>query len=314
MRSVVKISLLLVALAVSACRELPDYLVGDDVIARVGREYLTTEDIEANIPAGVSGEDSVAYVKSYVEKWFVRQLKIEEANMLFPESEHDIEKLVEDYRQSLLTSRVDQYYIDKQMDKNVTDEQVAEYYNSHKADFTLDRTLVKGRVLRFDATYRQTKKLKELMQKALTSADAEKSFSDLCEKHGFKLIDNRTTWINFPDFIANLPVLAAQDNEPLLDKMGVQEMKMGKDCYYFDFTSVCRKGNVAPLEIVADNIRRILLTRRRAEVIKAHEVEILQAAEAEERLRRFGALEQNEDKGVKGEEENATSGKKELGK
>lgn len=291
MRSFVKISFFIVALAVMSCRELPDYLVGDDVIARVGREDLTKDDIAEVLPKGVTGEDSVAYVKTYIEKWFIRQLKIQEANQLFPESEHDIEKLVEDYRQTLLTSRVDQYYIDKQMDKEVTDEQVAEYYNSHKADFTLDRTLVKGRVLRFDASYRQTKKLKELMQKALTSADAEKSFSDLCEKNGFQLIDNRTAWINFTDFIANLPVLAAQNNEPLLDKMGVQEMKMGKDCYYFDFTSVCRKGNVAPLEVVVDNIRRILLTRRRAEVIKAHEEQILQAAEQEGRLRRFGAVE-----------------------
>lgn len=63
---------------------------------------------------------------------------------------------------------------------------------------------------------------------------------------------------------------------------------MGKDCYYFDFTSVCRKGNVAPLEVVADNIRRILLTRRRAEVIRTHEEEIFRTAEAEGRLRRFG--------------------------
>ena len=288
MRNTVKISILLLAFTAMSCRELPDYLVGDNVVARVGREDLTREDIAQLIPAGVTGEDSVAFAKACVDKWFVRQLKIEEAEALFPESEHDIEKLVEDYRQSLLTSRVDQYYIDKQMDKTVTDEQVAEYYNAHKADFTLDRTLVKGRVLRFDAAYRQSKKLKEQMQMAATSADAEKTFSDVCEKQGFQLIDNRSEWINFSDFLANLPVLAAKDNEPLLDKLGIQEMKMGKDSYYFDFTSVCRKGNVAPLEVVADNIRRILLTRRRAEVIKQHEEQIFQSAQAEGRLRRFG--------------------------
>lgn len=287
MRRLVKIYLLMLALVVSSCRELPDYLLGDGAIVRVGREVLMKEDIADILPAGLSGEDSVAYVKAWVDKWVVRQLKIEEANTLFPESEHDIEKLVEDYRQSLLTSRVDQYYIDQQMDKNVTDDEVAEYYNAHQADFTLDRTLVKGRVLRFDASYRQTKRLKEQMQKAASSAEGEKSFSDVCEKNGFQLIDNRSAWVNFSDFLANLPVLAAQDNEPLLDKMGVQEMKMGKDCYYFDFTSVCRKGNVAPLEVVAENIRRILLTRRRAEVIRSHEEQIVRNAEQQGVLRRF---------------------------
>lgn len=288
MRSLLKISLMVATLWVVSCRELPDYLVGDNVIARVGREDLTREDIAATLPAALTGEDSVAYVKAYVDKWFVRQLKIEEAAKLFESSEQDIEKLVEDYRQSLLTSRVDQHYIDQRMEKEVTDEQIAEYYNAHKSDFTLDRTLVKGRVLRFDAAFRQSKKLKEQMKKALASAEAEKSFSDVCEKQGFELIDSRAEWVNFSDFLAHLPVLAAEDNEPLLDKLGVQEMKMGKDCYYFDFTSVCRKGNVAPLEVVADNIRRILLTRRRAEVIRTHEEEIFRTAEAEGRLRRFG--------------------------
>ena len=45
MRRLVKIYLALVALVAVSCRELPDYLVGDDVVARVGREDLTKEDI-----------------------------------------------------------------------------------------------------------------------------------------------------------------------------------------------------------------------------------------------------------------------------
>ena len=288
MRRLLNILLLAIPLMVGSCRELPDYLLGDDVVARVGRHLLTREEIAEVLPLGVKGADSVSYVKNYVDKWLVRQLKIQEANTLFPESEHDIEKLVEEYRGSLLTSRVDQYYIDRQMDAEVSDAQVAEYYNSHKNDFILDRTLVKGRVLRFDATYRQSKKLKASMQKATTSAVEEKSLVDVCEKNGFLLIDNRTTWVSFSDFLANLPITATQNNEPLLDKLGLQEMKMGKDCYYFDFTSVCRKGNVAPLEVVADNIRRILLTRRRAEIIHKHEEQILQSATADGSARVFG--------------------------
>lgn len=292
MHQILKISLLIALLAGVSCRELPDYLLGDDVVARVGRQVLTTEDVAEVLPVGVQGEDSVSYVRSYVDKWLVRQLKIQEANELFPESEHDIEKLVEEYRGSLLTSRVDQYYIEQQMNPEVSDEQVAEYYNSHKADFILDRTLVKGRVLRYDAAYRQSKKLKSSMAKATTSTVEEKSLMDVCEKNGFLLIDNRSTWVNFSDFLANLPITAAQDNEPLLDKLGVQEMKMGKDCYLFDFTSVCRKGNVAPLEIVSDNIRRILLTRRRAEIIRQHEEHILESATTDGRVRRFDVEQQ----------------------
>ena len=91
MSRLLKISFLIALLAMASCRELPDYLLGSDVVARVGRQLLTTEDIAEVLPMGVQGEDSVSYVKNYIDKWLVRQIKIQEANELFPESEHDIE-------------------------------------------------------------------------------------------------------------------------------------------------------------------------------------------------------------------------------
>jgi hypothetical protein len=227
-------------------------------------------------------------VKLYIDKWLIRQLKIEEANQLFSSSEKDIEKLVEDYRQSLLMNKVDQYYVEQQMSNDFTDEDILAYYNTHKSDFTLDRTLVKGRILRFDASYRQSKRLKEQMLKAASSTTDHKTFTDICEKNGFLLVDNRSEWINFADFLANLPTTKSQDYSSLLDKMGIQEMKANDACYYFDFTSVCRKGNVAPLELVADNIRRILITQRRSEIIKAHEDGIVKRAMGEGHARLYG--------------------------
>ncbi len=300
MRRLVDILLFVALLGVTSCRELPDYLVSDDTIARVGRNVLTQADMADVMPANLKGVDSAAFVKQYVDKWIVRQLKVEEANRLFSSSEKDIEKLVEDYRQSLLTSKVDQYYVDQQMDGNVTDEDVAEYYNTHKSDFVLDRTLVKGRIVCFPATYRQSKKLMEQMRKAATSQSDDKTFSEVCEKNGFQVVDNRAEWVNFADFLANLPTTRTQEYDYLLDKLGIQEMKANDVRYYFDFTSVCRKGNVAPLELVAENIRRILVTQRRSEIIKAHEESIVEQALKEEHVRIYkeseSASEQESDK------------------
>ncbi|MBR3911483.1 MAG: hypothetical protein IKJ48_02310, partial [Alistipes sp.] len=258
MRRLVDILLFVTLMMVTSCRELPDYLVGDDTIARVGRNELTVADMADVIPANLKGEDSVVFVKQYVDKWIVRQLKVEEADRLFSGSEKDIEKLVEDYRQSLLTGKVDQYYVDQQKGGEFTDEDIAEYYNTHKSDFVLDRTLVKGRIVGFPASYRQSKKLMEQMRKAATSQSDDKTFSEVCEKNGFQVVDNRAEWVNFADFLANLPTTRSQEYDHLLDKLGIQEMKANDVRYYFDFTSVCRKGNVAPLELVSENIRRIL--------------------------------------------------------
>ena len=281
MRRIINISLCIALLAVVSCRELPDYLVGSNTLARVGREELSITEVKQAIPSNLKGEDSVVFAKHYIDKWLVRQLKIEEADQLFPGSVNDIEKMVEDYRQTLLTGKVDQYYVDKLMNNELSDKDIADYYNTHKSDFTLDRTLVKGRILRFDGAYRQSKRLKEQMRKASASPTDAKTFSDVCEKNGFVLTDYRSEWISFSDFLANLPTTRSQDYDPLLDKMDIQEMEANGTRYYFDFTSVCRKGNVAPLESVSENIRRILLTQRRSEIIKTHEEEIVKRASDE---------------------------------
>ncbi len=281
MRRIVNISLFVLLATMVSCRELPDYLVSSNTLARVGRNQLTATEVKQAIPSNLKGEDSVAFAKHYIDKWLVRQLKIEEADELFSNSVNDIEKMVEDYRQTLLTSKVDQHYVDKLMSNELTDEDIANYYNTHKSDFTLDRTLVKGRILRFDGGYRQSKRLKEQMRKAAASPTDAKTFSDVCEKNGFVLTDYRSEWISFSDFLANLPTTLAQDYDPLLDKMDIQEMEANDIRYYFDFTSVCRKGNVAPLEVVKENIRRILLTQRRSEIIKTHEEQIVKQAKDE---------------------------------
>lgn len=281
MRRIINISLCAALLTLISCRELPDYLVGSNTLARVGRNELSITEVKQAIPSNLRGEDSIAFAKHYVDKWLVRQLKIEEADELFPGSVNDIEKMVEDYRQTLLTGKVDQYYVDKLMNNELSDKDIADYYNTHKSDFTLDRTLVKGRILRFDGAYRQSKRLKEQMRKASASPTDAKTFSDVCEKNGFVLTDYRSEWINFSDFLANLPTTRSQNYDPLLDKMDIQEMEANGTRYYFDFTSVCRKGNVAPLESVSENIRRILLTQRRSEIIKTHEEEIVKRASDE---------------------------------
>ena len=51
MRRLVNILLFVALFAVTSCRELPDYLVGDDTIERVGRNELTTADIADVMPA-----------------------------------------------------------------------------------------------------------------------------------------------------------------------------------------------------------------------------------------------------------------------
>lgn len=73
MRRLIHILALVALLATVSCRELPDYLVGDDTVARVGRDELTIHEIAEAVPANLTGNDSLSFAKQYVDRWIVRQ-------------------------------------------------------------------------------------------------------------------------------------------------------------------------------------------------------------------------------------------------
>ncbi len=266
-------------LLAAGCQELPNYFVGDNTLARVGRTELYERDVTSAVPAGMSGGDSVAFVELYIDRWIKKQLKLREAERLFSDSAEDIDRQVEEYRQSLLIRKLDQYYVDRSIDTAFTDDEIAAYYKAHQSDFRLDRTIVKGRILQFDDSYRQSKKLLELM--ASPSSERQQDFRDLCAKNDFRLTDFTDTWVDFQEFLSYLPTLRSQNYDAALDSRGVQQMRDSYARYYYRIDAVLRAGDPIPLELVRGNIRRILFNKRQSELIRSHEEELYGKAASE---------------------------------
>lgn len=269
MKFFVKIAAFSMLVFVVGCQELPNYFVGDNTIARVGRKTLYMRDVASAVPDGMAGEDSVAFVDIYVERWIKKQLKLQEAELLFSSAEQDIDAMVEEYRQSLLIRKLDKYYVDRSVDTTFTDNDIISYYNEHKADFKLDRTIVRGKVLRFNDGYRQSKRLMEMMISA--SPSMQRDFRDICEKNNFTYTDFSGSWVDYADYLTNLPTLQSQNYDSALGVRGVQQMRDSYSQYYFQITDVLRAGDTIPLERVREAIRRILFNQRQGDLIKEQE-------------------------------------------
>ena len=97
-----KIAVAAGVLLLAGCRELPRYFAGDTTIARAGGKDLRLGDVRSVVPQGLSGDDSAAFMKVYIDRWVLKQLKLQEAETLFSSSAGDIDKMVEEYRQALL--------------------------------------------------------------------------------------------------------------------------------------------------------------------------------------------------------------------
>ena len=88
-----KIAVAAGVLLLAGCRELPRYFAGDTTIARAGGKDLRLGDVRAVVPQGLSGDDSAAFMKVYIDRWVLKQLKLQEAETLFSSSAGDIDKM-----------------------------------------------------------------------------------------------------------------------------------------------------------------------------------------------------------------------------
>ncbi len=270
----------LAAMAVTGCRRLNPFSE-EQLVAQVGDERLYLSDVAPIFTVPLKPEDSVKMLERYVDAWVMRQLKMRQADELFRASEPEIEKMVADYRAALLTHRLDQYHVDAKIDTSLTDNELAQYYAEHRGDFALDRTLVKGVVVRLPANHPRRGQVRGLM---VAGGEKYKDFLELSLKNNFDVHDV-SEWMDFAEFLRLLPTNNRHDYEDMLWRTGVQEMRDGDDLYLVLIRSYIRRGEPAPIERVREDIRRVMLNQRRQEIVRAYEDSLRNAAIAGKKLK-----------------------------
>ncbi|MBO7189338.1 MAG: peptidyl-prolyl cis-trans isomerase [Alistipes sp.] len=276
MQKFIQIITLTLALSVTACRHIPMQM-GDsadvDVVAKVDDKTLLGADIKRDMPKNLSSVDSVTFAKMYIENWVLNQLKMRRAEEVLSSHQADIERLVEGYRQSLIMRQLDQYYIDNTIDLEITDKQLSAYYRANSASFKLDHNKVRGVVVKTPKNFRNTSTLTTALKGVAKRGDAEEVRA-LCEKHNLQFSDLTSQWVTYSDFLSNLPTERSSSYTSLLGKSGVQQMSSDGATFYFVIIDIARKGEVAPLECVKEDIRRRLYAERRADIVGRYEAEL----------------------------------------
>lgn len=260
---------------VGACNSWSGYKADDEMVARVGTAYLYRSELAASMPSGIAAQDSVNYSKAFISKWIIGRLKQQEAEKIFSQSEADIDRMVEEYRRSLLVHRLDRHYLDAEPCSEISDKDIESYYNAHKSDFRISQPMVKGEIFAMGEKFRR----REQMLKWYESSKAEhrEDFVESCRKNNLLHLEF-SEWVSFSDFLSNLPLLRTSRHDELLASRKTQKIHHDKTYYYFRITNALRVGDTMPLEMAKENIRQILINRHRVDVIHRQEERIMNNA------------------------------------
>ena len=120
-----------------------------DVLVKVKDRTLRRSEIKQQIPRGLSSADSMLLAESLERKWVKDALVYDVAlRNLEGEDKAEVDKLVEEYRHSLIHYRYQEQLIKERLSSEFQESDMLSYYEENQKKFVLDKALVKGLFLK----------------------------------------------------------------------------------------------------------------------------------------------------------------------
>ncbi len=241
-------------------------------LARVGNETLTLQELMSVIPDDIAQEESLLLAEDYIHKWIRHELLIRKAEENLSPSQRDVNKELKEYRNSLIIYRYKKELLQSKMDTLVSDEEITDFYSENKDNFILSNNLVKAVYVKIPLSISRPDQVKAYCD--LAAGDGIRELQDYCLKNAESYEIHTNEWVDARTVFRKLPGIDPEETTGLLRKSNFHEQK-DQDYYYLISVLGYRlKGNVAPLEYVKENIRNLILNKRRIEFLKKIEDDI----------------------------------------
>lgn len=268
------IFLFIVLFFATSCKYL-EFRSGDDVVAEVNGEKLFASEVRALIPAGTPPADSVEMLKQYINRWALKHLLLKKAEDELSKDERDVEQEIEDYRSSLLMYRFEKNYIDQRLDTTISEQECKEYYDKNAPHFILSSPVVKARFAKISNTSPNLANLKR-GYKANSIEDIE-DFERLCYSSAEKYGNFNNQWVDLSMVAREVPY----DNQTLERALGTGnavEISDSSYTYLVYFNDKFLSGTIAPFEYYLPEIKEIILSKRKQQLVADLEKNLIREA------------------------------------
>jgi hypothetical protein len=261
--------LFLLVMQLSACNYFRrDDNEGKDAVARAFDYYLYPEDIQGLVPTGASREDSVTIIKNYIDNWFRQKAVLRKAERNLADEKKNVEKKLEEYRNSLLTYQYETELILQKLDTVISEQEIAAFYKNNPDNFELKDNIIKVIYLRLNKKSPKLNKVKEWYR---SNAKKDRQLlEDYCHQYALNYFLDDNTWLLFDDLLKEIPI-KTYDKEQFLQNNRVVEIEDSSTIYLVNIKGFMVKNSVSPLSFERNNIRMIITNQRKLKLIEQME-------------------------------------------
>ncbi len=244
-------------------------------LARVGEEYLYPSDVEEIFSGKITQNDSLLLLNNFIDKWIRKQLILQKAELNLTEEQKDVTNQLDEYRSSLLIFKYEQSLILQKLDTAVSQTEIEEYYNANPSNFILDKNLVKALFIKLPRNVPNIDQFRRIYGSDLN--EDIQQLESYCYQYATKYDFFYDMWINFTGIQSELPQTVWSPERSLKWYKRIEQRD--STYYYFVYIRDRRlEGETAPIDYVSDNIKSIILNKRKVHFITDMENDIFNDA------------------------------------
>lgn len=257
-----------------------EYVYGKTPIVEVGTDVLYAEDIKQVVPLGLSEADSTLFAREFIKNWAQDVLFYQNAIRNIPDTK-DIDRLVENYRRSLIEHEYQRRLIEQKFSSEIADEDIEQFYNDNERLFVLDESLLKGLFLKISNKSHDLGDIRKLY----TRQDDE-SFEEI-EKYSIRNAARCEFFYDNWRTVAEIEVLLPGLDKPLesmLRENNSFEFRDEEYIYLLNVSEYALKGGIEPLDHARSRIRGLLINSNEVSYMRKIKEDLYDAAIEKNRI------------------------------
>lgn len=235
------------------------------VVAECYGKYLYESDLKGIVPEHATVIDSIHRVNAFIDSWVKRQVLLHQAENNLSAADLDFSQQLEDYRNSLVIYTYETQLIRQKLDTIVSEAEIEAYYEENKDNFQVRSTLVRAAYVILEEDCKQ----KDQFHKLLSNRDTLmlQNIDMLANDHAVKCYLDVDEWIRLDELTKVVPI-EIYNTESFLKKNKYVRFDWNDLTCMVRFEDYLLEKSVMPMELVRDNIKEILLIRRKTELIE----------------------------------------------
>ncbi|WP_445457307.1 hypothetical protein [Flavobacterium sp. HNIBRBA15423] len=241
-------------------------------VARVGDDYLYKKDIQNLIPKGTSKADSLAIVKTFLDRWATQKLLFKGAELnLSEEKIEEFAALINQYKIDLYTKAYIEQLVFKKIDTVVTEVEIKEYYEKNKQFFKNPTELVK---LRYINLVKENPKFENIRAKFTSFAKKDIKYLEDLSIQFKSYAFNDSIWVDVNQVFEKLPFINLENKDRyVVDGINYQYPD-STTVWLVKVNKVLPKDSATPLQFLRPTIKQVIINNRKLELINTIETEI----------------------------------------